>query len=591
MTGPVPIPAEESVRKTARIRTRIVVCGLIIWAAGIVVRLVQLQIFSYGKAKEQVTNQNRLETRILPERGTIFDRDGRIFAQISRSPSLWYAPTVKENPAAKMLPVKKLIPVLGLTPADIAGIRSQVEKGNKFVWIKRNIDEETVARVKALGLNGISSMEEPRRVYPQGRAAAHVLGAVDIDNEGQAGIELRFNEALRGEGGTQFIFRDGKKKEYQIKPLKAPVRGRDVFLTLDATIQYIAQREIEKAVADNQADWGAVIVSEPETGEILALASAPSYDPNRFSSADRESLYERAFRAQIEPGSTFKIVTAAAALENRRVASYETFDCRAGAIDVAGGPIRDHKPFGILSFSEVIAESSNIGTIQVGRRIGADLLYKAIKDFGFGEMTGIELPAEARGSIRAPKDWSGRSLDSLSVGYEIAVTPLQILQAVNIVANRGLRVPPRIVRTVDGRTARSAEDEAAPARIISAQTAEKLIDILERAVLDGTGTAAAIPGYAVAGKTGTSQIYDKAVGAYSLSRHTASFVGFVPADKPALSIIVVLNEPKNSAYYGGEVAAPVFREIALRVLRYRHVFPSSTGQAILASAARKESGR
>jgi cell division protein FtsI/penicillin-binding protein 2 len=591
MTGPVPLPGEESVRKTARVRTRIVVCGLMLWTAGIIIRLVQLQIFSHDKANEMVTYQNRVETEILPERGTIFDRDGRIFAQIGFSPSIFFSPEAIKDPAAKMEPVKKLIPVLGLTPADVAGIRSQVEKGSKFVFIKRKIDEETAARVKALGLNGISSLEEPRRIYPQGRAAAHVLGAVNIDNKGQAGVELRYNTALRGEPGTQIIFRDGKKKDYNVEQIKAPERGRDVVLTLDATIQYIAQREIEKAVADNQAGWGVVIISEPETGEILAMASAPSYDPNRFPPANREALYERAIRTQIEPGSTFKIVTAAAALENRRVATYETFDCRAEAIDVVGGPIRDHKSFGILTFSGVIAESSNIGTIQIGRRIGSDLLYKAIKDFGFGERTGIDLPAEIRGSIRAPKDWSRRSLDSLSVGYEIAVTPLQILQAATIVANRGILIPPRIVRTVDGRPARSAEDDAAPARVISAQTAEKLIDILERVVLDGTGTAAAIPGYTVAGKTGTSQIYDPAARAYSRSRHTASFVGFVPADKPTLSMIVVLNESKTSAYYGGQVAAPVFREIALRVLRYRHVFPSFESRAVPAAAAPKESGR
>jgi len=591
MTGPVPILGEENVRKAARIRTRIVVCGLMIWAAGIVVRLIQLQIFSHGKANELVIFQNQVEVKIFPERGSIFDRDGRIFAQSVPSPSVFYSPAAGENPAPMMESVKKLLPVLGLTQADVARIRSEVGKGNKFVWIKRKVDEETAARVKTLGLNGISSLEEPRRIYPQGRAAAHVLGAVDIDNKGQAGVELRYNTALRGEQGTQIIFRDAQKRDYHVEQLRAPERGRDIFLTLDATIQYIAQREIEKAVADNQAGWGVVIISEPETGEILAMASAPSYDPNRFPSADREGLYERAIRTQIEPGSTFKIVTAAAALENRRVATYETFDCRAEAIDVAGGPIRDHKPFGILTFSGVIAESSNIGTIQIGRRIGSDLLYKAIKDFGFGERTGIDLPAEIRGSIRSPQEWTRRSLDSLSVGYEIAVTPLQILQAANIVANRGVLIPPRIVRTVDGRPVRSAEDEAAPARIISAQTAEKLIDILERVVLDGTGTAAAIPGYSVAGKTGTSQIYDPAARAYSISRHTASFVGFVPADKPTLSMIVVLNEPKTSAYYGGQVAAPVFREIALRVLRYRHVFPSSDGRAILAAAAPKESRR
>ncbi|MCX6566244.1 MAG: penicillin-binding protein 2 [Candidatus Aminicenantes bacterium] len=588
MNGPAFPPGEESVRKTARIRTRIVLIAMILWASGIVIRLVHLQIFYHDRAKDQIAFQNQAKVKIFPDRGTIRDRRGTILAQMISQRSVFYAPSSKESLDARLAPLQKLIPLLELDEKTVASIQASVEQKKPFIWIKRKINLETAARVDDLLLPGIFTQEEPRRIYPQGSLAAHVLGGVNIDNGGQAGVEILFNETLLGKPGERIFYRDTYKRPYRSEQTVAPERGRDIDLTIDAVIQYIAQREIEKSVVENKAAWGAVIVSDPSTGEILAMASAPSYDPNQYGNADRVARMEWAYSRRIDPGSTFKIVTAAAALENRRVATYETFDCRPESIDVVGGPIRDHKPFGILSFSEIIAESSNIGTIQIGRRVGAELLYKTIKDFGFGERTGIELPSEAAGVVHPPDEWSRRSLDSISVGYEVSVTPLQLLQAVNIVANRGVRLVPRIIKSVAGRPRQPQAGDSPPVQVISAQTAEKLIDILERVVLEGTGTAAALKGYAVAGKTGTSQIYDPVDRKYSLSRHTASFIGFVPSDKPALSMVVVLYEPKNSAYYGGQVAAPVFREIALRVLRYLHVFPSPTNQTILASAARRE---
>jgi cell division protein FtsI/penicillin-binding protein 2 len=585
MNGPAYPPGEESVRKTARIRTRVILIAMILWASGIVIRLVHLQIFYHDRAKDQIAFQNQADATILPERGTIYDRRGTILAQMVSMRSVSYAPSKKESLEARMAPVGKLAPLLDLDEKKVASIRAALEQRKRFIWIKRKIDPGTAARVEGLNLPGIILREEPRRIYPQGPLAAHVLGHVNIDNEGQSGVERRFNEALQGKPGKAIIYWDTYKRPYRSEQTIAPERGRDVALTIDAVIQYIAQREIEKSVAENNAAWGAVIVSDPSTGEILAMADAPSLDPNQYGSSDPEARFEWALRYRIDPGSTFKIVTASAALENRKVATYETFDCSATAIDVVGGPIRDHKPYGILSFSQIISESSNIGTIQIGRRVGADLLYKTIKDFGFGEPTGIELPGEEAGVVHPVEEWSRRSLDSISVGYEVSVTPLQLLQAVNIIANRGVRLVPRIIKSVDGRPRQPQAGDSPPVQVISAQTAEKVIDILERAVLEGTGRSAALKGYTVAGKTGTSQIYDPVDRKYSLSRHTASFIGFVPTDKPVLSMAVVLFEPKNSAYYGGQVAAPVFREIALHVLRYLHVFPSPTNETILASAA------
>lgn len=583
-----PPAGDEAVRKTVRIRTRIVLALMIIWGAAIVVRLVHLQIFCHARSRDQITAQNRDKAAIIPDRGTIFDRNGTVLAQMVSRKSIFYTPAPSESLESRLAPVKKIAPVLGLDGIAVASLRAALEQKKTFLWIKRKVDVEIAARVEALRLPGVFTQDEPTRSYPQGSLAAHVLGFVNIDNKGQAGVEKQFDEALRGREGERIIYRDTYRRPYRTEQILAPERGKDVALTIDAVIQYIAQREIERAVAGNAAAWGAVIVSDPATGEILAMASAPSYDPNQYGRSNPASRYERAYCAQIDPGSTFKIVTAAAALEHRKVATFETFNCAADAITVAGGAIRDHKPYGILTFSGVIAESSNIGTIQIGRRVGGDLLYQTIQAFGFGSKTGIELPAELPGIVHHPSVWSRRSLDAMSVGYEVSVTPLQLLQAVNTIANRGVRIPPRIIKSVDGHPWPPRPGGPGVVQVISPQTAEKLIDILERVVVDGTGAAAAVKGYTVAGKTGTSQIYDRAGGKYSYAHHTASFAGFTPTDKPVASIVVVLFDPQRNAYYGGQVAAPVFREIALRVLRHRGIVPAFVDPTILASAAPRE---
>jgi cell division protein FtsI/penicillin-binding protein 2 len=574
MKGYIAAPEEENIRRTARVRTRIVLAVMILWAGAIVVRLFHLQFFTHQEAMGQIEFQSQTEAVIYPDRGVIRDRRGTVLAQMVTRQSVQYFFAENTTPETRLALIRKLAPVLGLEESRIDSFRDNLSRKRGSVWLKRKIDAETAARVRALDLPGVKLYEEPLRFYPQGSLAAHVLGFVSIDNEGLGGIEYQRNGDLKGKPGKEILYLDVTGRSYRSEQIEAPERGRDIDLTLDARIQYIAQREIEKAVSANNAAWGGVVVSDPATGEILAMASAPSYDPNAYAESDPRSHFERTFRTLIDPGSTFKIVTAAAALENRKVATFETFDCSAKAIEVAGGPIRDHKPFGVLTFSGIIAESSNIGTIQIGRRVGPELLYRTIKDFGFGEKTGLNLSAEVAGVVHPLNEWSRRSIDSISVGYEVSVTLLQLLQAVNIVANRGVRVPPRIIKQVDGRPWTPPADAAPPVRVISAQTAEKLIDILERVVLEGTGTAAALKGYTVAGKTGTSQIFDPVEKKYSMSRHTASFIGFVPSAKPVLSIGVVLFEPGNDAYYGGQVAAPVFRAIALPALRILGVVPS-----------------
>ena len=576
-------------QKRARRRTRILALGLGLWCLGIAVRLFQLQIVQHRYLGTQVIDQNRHTVKIDPARGTIFDRWGQILAQSIPVVSVYYNPDSKETVDEQVKKLLRLKPALGLTDTDFVRIADELRQESHFIYVRRKAAPEAAARAKALGVPGVGFQDEVKRFYPQGALAAQVLGGVGTENKGSAGIESKYDEVLRGSTGEMVMLVDSKGRPYHNEVLREPRPGQDIEVTLDATIQYIAESALRRAMADQQATWGTAIVSIPATGDILAMASAPDYDPNDFGAADSEATINRAVRFPYEPGSTFKIVTASAALENRRVSLTQSFDCRKGLIETAGGsPIRDHKTFGILAFPEVITESSNVGAVLVGRQVGSALLFQTMKAFGFGEKTGIELPAESPGILREPTDWSRRSLDSISIGYEINATALQVLMAANVIAHRGSYVPPRIIKSIAGAPARRPARAAESVRVISEQTALALAGILERVVLEGTGKEAALAGFAVAGKTGTTQIYDRLLKTYQSSKHIASFVGFVPAEKPELSIIVVLGDPKKDDYYGGLVAAPIFREIALRALRAKGIFPRpDAGRAIIAAKADK----
>jgi len=577
----------DAYQKKVRKRTRILAFLLTVWVIGIFIRLIDLQVFLHAGFKAQVVKQNQDRTKILPERGTIYDRNGKILARSIPVPSIFYSPPAEESFELQMKTIRRLEATLGLSAKDVERIKSRLQKKFSFAWIKRKVDAATAQRVKALGLNGVSFRDEPKRFYPQAKLAAHVLGGVDIDDKGQSGIELAYDKILRGKEGEVLLFRDVKRREYYSEVLQEPQSGQDITLTIDENIQYIAQRGLEKAVLENRANWAAAIVSRPDSGEILAMASYPAFDPNTYPPPPEQEL-NRATRYNFEPGSTFKIVTASAALETRAVSLNEIFDCSEGSIAVPGSPIRDHKKFGLLTLPGVVAHSSNVGMIRVGQRLDPDAFYRTIQNFGFGRKTGLDLPAEESGLLMPPKKWSRRSLSALAIGYEISVTAIQILQAMNIIANRGLLIAPRIVSAVEGSSVTGQEEPAPPDRIISEKTAETLIKILEQAVLEGTGQAAGINGYTVAGKTGTAQKIDPELKRYSSSKHIASFVGFVPVEKPAISMIVVLDEPQKAEHYGGQIAAPVFREISSQVLRYLRVNPQ---KSLMKAALTAEPGR
>ena len=555
-------------------RTVILAFFCFLWFLVLTLRLIQLQVIEYRRLREAVISQSQHERPIIPERGTIYERHGQILARSLPAPTVCLIPNDDDLPGDLFARVERLKKIANLSEKELQKIKSRIETGDNYIFIKRKISWDQADRISKLNLKSVYIRQENRRFYPLGSLAAHVLGGVNIDGEGQSGVELQYNTRLEGVKGLSLILMDANKRRYDWEILKEPKPGQDLNLTLDETIQYIAERELEKAVREHEASWGTVVVSHPASGEILAMATYPTYDPNEYPPSPRELGRNRASQQNFEPGSMFKIVTAAAAREADVVGFNDIFDCSEGKIRVAGWTISDHKKLGVLTFSEVIVQSSNVGTIKVGQRIGQENLYRMIQDFRFGQKTGLDLPGEEGGIFHPLYKWSRTSLAAHSIGYEISVTAVQILQAMNILANRGVLVPFRITRTSLNPAEFNPDIPAAGARIITEKTASELTSrVFEGVVTDGTGQAARIDGFTVAGKTGTARKLDQDLGVYLANRHLASFVGFAPADRPVLSMVVVLDEPKFSLQYGGQVAAPVFREIARRVLLYLRQAP------------------
>lgn len=576
-------------QKKVKKRTIILCFFALIWSGILVFRLIQLQVIDHARLKQEASQQNQNKSTIEPKRGTIFDRNGTILARSIPKFSVFHQPLEGESRSQQWTTIKRLRQLLNLSSIKLASIKTHIEKEASFIWITRKIDEIKANRIQEMDLEGIYLMEENERFYPQGKRAAHVLGRVDIDEKGVSGIEYKYNTILQGKKGEGLILRDAKRRRYRFETLKTPVDGKDLVLTIDEIIQYICESELERTVEHYQAQWGTVIVSVPHTGEILALANHPAYDlnypPKSFSKVDRNKAIHQTY----DPGSTFKIVTVSAAIENHSVRLDETFDCSKGYVVWGGNVFRDHQKFGVLSFPQVFIHSSNVGTIGVGQRIGEEDLFNTIKNFGFGQKTGIDLPAEEKGLLNPLEKWTKISLASHSIGYEISVTPLQMLQTLNIIANDGIMIPPKIVKRVHDS---EDEEQVLPLhykRVISEDTAKIVKKILRNVVLEGTGVAAQIPGYKVIGKTGTAQKYDPNEKRYLSSSHIASFTGFVVKERPLFSIIAVVDDPKGH-YYGGQVAAPLFKAIAKKILLYLGIPPDEqTPATLIASKIRGKS--
>jgi len=433
-----------------------------------------------------------------------------------------------------------------------------------------------VEEVKKLNLPGLDFLDENKRYYPRKKLASNLLGFAGIDNQGLEGLELYFEKELKGLPSLVILERDasGGKIPFGIKRFSNYQDGNSIVLTIDEVIQYITEEALDKAFYQYKAKTGVAIVVKPKTGEILAMAVRPSFDPNYFNRFSRDLWRNRAITDIYEPGSTFKIITIATALEEGVVKLDDQFYCK-GWIKYNGNIFHDIEPHGAQDLTGIVKNSCNIGVIQVGTRLDEKVFEKSIRRFGFGSLTEISLPGEVNGLVRSVKDWSKISLASLSIGQEIAVTPIQLIMAISAIANRGTLMKPMIVKEiVDSHQNRVKVFKPKPVRqVVSTETALTMTKILEQVVIDGTGKGAKVPEYRVAGKTGTAQKFDFSTGKYSKNKYSALFVGYAPVENPQIAILVLLDEPRGS-YYGGIVAAPVFKEIASKALPYLSIPPN-----------------
>jgi cell division protein FtsI (penicillin-binding protein 3) len=532
------------------------------WMLLLVGRLYHLQIIQYVDLVSRGERQQQRTIEIAPTRGTIYDRSMQPLAMSMAVDSVFAVPTEIPNPEM----VADLVgPVLGIENADLL---AKFKAFKSFCWVKRKVSSDESARLRDLNLKGIYFQKEMKRFYPKGDLAAPVVGYVGLDDNGLGGLEYRFNDSIKGTPGRALMATDARRQSFE-SSTQAGRAGKNLVLTLDQNIQFIAEKALAEAAAQWHMAGGAVIVQEPNTGEILAMASYPTFDPNDFGQSSGESRKNLALSQVYEPGSTFKLVAVAAALEEQLTNPKEVIDCQWGSIVLAGHVIHDDHPHGSLTVSQVMAKSSGVGVIKLSLRLGEDRFYRYVKAFGFGDETGIELPAEERGLLRPPSRWSGISLGEMSTGQEVGVTPLQIISAYSAIANGGVLIKPRVVREVFEGDRHEPIIATPGRRVVSAHTSDLMKGILTEVVEAGTGTTAKLNGFTAAGKTGTAQKIDSS-GGYSKTHYIPSFVGFAPVNKPAVTILVVIDSPVG-AIYGREVAAPVFRSIAEQTLGYLNV--------------------
>jgi cell division protein FtsI (penicillin-binding protein 3) len=535
------------------------------WMLVVCARLVYLQFSQYDVLANRARQQQQNEIETGPQRGDLLDRQERQLARSVQTVSLFIDPDGLDVPTLDRN-AQQIAQSLGLKQADLSReFRKAHDEKKRFVWIARRLDADKADKVVALKLPGVQTQLEPKRYYPNGSLAAHVLGYVGLDGKGLGGVEQFYNAKISGEPGQLFIEKDANGKAYEGYEIAAKP-GQTVILTIDQTIQYQAEQALQAAVSQSHAKSGSVIVLDPRSGEILALANAPTFDPNRVSDAKPETRSNWALQNIYEPGSTFKIVAFSAALENKLARVDERIDCQMGAITVAGRVVHDHKRFGTLTIPEALAKSSNVAAIKLGIRVGDQTMYDYIRRFGFGSKTGIELPGETNGILRRVERWQPSSIGSIAIGQEVGVTPVQMVAAFGALANDGMRIAPHLIREVrdaGGNVVYRAQPEQR--RVLSAETAIALRGMLEGVTLNGTAKKAQLDGYSAAGKTGTAQKIDPKTKAYSATKFVGSFVGFAPVSNPQVVIIVVIDEPAG-AYHGGDIAAPVFRQVAEQVL-------------------------
>jgi cell division protein FtsI (penicillin-binding protein 3) len=536
---------------------------LLVWAVIIVVRLVVLQVVHYGVWLQRAQRQQQRTEAISPQRGVIFDRNGQELAMTVQVDSVFAVPS--EIPDQKTT-ATLLATLIGEDPDSVL---TRMQAQRNFAWVARKVDGEIAARIRSLNLRGIYFQKELKRFYPKRALAAQVLGYVGMEDTGLAGIEHLYQDQLNGVPGRVVITMDARRKWFGHVE-HSPEPGENVVLTIDEKIQYIAEKELAQAMQETQAISGTVVVQNPRTGEIIALANAPSFNPNISREITPEKLKNHAVSDVYEPGSVFKTVTYSSAFEEKLARPEEVINCDPGFIVVGGIRIRDSHHIGTVTLEKAYAESSDVGAVKMALRLGADRFYKHIQDYGFGQLTNVELPGETRGLVRKPERWAASSIGSMAIGQEVGVTPLQVVSMMSAIANDGIYSHPRIVAGVTPPSQGYQRIEFHPQqqhRVISSMTAAVMRRLTEEVVLEGTARRAILDGYTSAGKTGTAQKIDPRTHAYSKTDYVASFVGFAPVNNPVLTMAVILDSPRG-LHQGGQVSAPVFKRVAEQVLAY-----------------------
>ncbi|MEW6516543.1 MAG: penicillin-binding transpeptidase domain-containing protein [candidate division FCPU426 bacterium] len=545
-------------------------------------RLFYLQIIQHQHLSQLAFRQQERTIEVQPARGRIFDRQGRPLA-LNREVRSFYA-----VPAEIKHPRETAARLSGLLGVSAPRLEQRLRSRKAFVWIKRKVEDNVSSQVLALKLPGIHALKETERVYPEGRLACHVLGFAGLDNQGLAGIELSLDRDIRGQSGWIRIARDarGQALPATTRVHKTSHPGLDVYLTLDKVLQHIAERELAQGLERSGAKAGSALIMDPRTGEILALANQPDFDPNDFGRFPAGVRRNRAICDIYEPGSTFKLVTLAAALEERAVVESDVIDCEEGHAVFSGLVVRDHEPRGRITVAEILRYSSNIGAVKIGLKVGAEKLSRYAQAFGFGRPTQVDLPGEVSGLLRPFREWRRWTAVSVPFGQGVAVTTMQMASAYATVANDGLRVRPWIVKELRRPDdLKSTVNRPLPEeRVISAQTASRLRTLLADVVREGTGVEADLQPYSIAGKTGTAQKSLARGGGYDPVHHVASFIGFLPAERPQYLITVVMDEPRG-VQWGGTVAGPVFREITRQLVAYAGLPPNSGKVYTLATPA------
>ncbi len=556
-------------------RFGLIVVLFVAWICGIGFRLVDLQTNQHEALLTKAVDQRRHEHKTKPLRGSILDRNGRELAVTLEAESLEIDPTELENTEQTAFQLGK---ILGKNPKELLfALNDGKAAHRRSMPIARELEPATAEKIKNLGIaKGLIWRKEQKRFYPNETLAAQVLGFTNREDVGQAGIESVEEKNLRGDYGQVTEERDGSGRVYELTE-SINQEPRDIVLTIDYALQHTVEQALVDGIAASKAKSGAAVVLNPQNGEILAMANAPTFNPNKPGDSKPELWTNRAVQNFYEPGSTFKLVTYSATLEEKIATPNDTIDARAGQIKIGSRTIKDSGSGGVLTLTQALARSSNVAAVTLGERVGKERLYDYIRRFGYGSTTGVELPVESRGMLSAPEKWSADSIGSVPIGYEVGVTTLQSAAAFGTIANDGVRIAPHIIKEIredDGKVFSQPTPEQR--RVVSEMTARQMRQMLE-AVTEAGGTAkrAQLAGYTSAGKTGTAYKYDPAKRKYSESKYVASFVGFAPINNPAVVIAVMIDEPMGGEHHGGDVAAPIFSDIAEQILPTLHVTPDN----------------